>query len=139
MRRPGWSPTRIEGFARMQGASYGMGAAVIALAAPGVFLLCDLFTIIPAPYFRELSQDRPIKAVVDGVTAAATGAIGGAVLILGQRAIVDVPTAHAPTALIALATLGLLIWVKKVPEPLVIVAAGGRRDRREIPSLAERG
>jgi chromate transporter len=38
--------------------------------------------------------------------------------VLGQRAIVDVPTAA-----IALASLGLL-WRFKVPEPLVVVAAG---------------
>jgi chromate transporter len=60
-----------------------------------------------------------VKAFVAGVTAAATGAIAGAAVVLGRRAIVDVPTAA-----IALATLALLTWVRRVPEPLVIVAAG---------------
>jgi chromate transporter len=53
------------------------------------------------------------------VTAAATGAIAGAAFVLGKRAIVDLPT-----VLIALATLAVLAKLKKVPEPLVILAAG---------------
>jgi chromate transporter len=56
---------------------------------------------------------------VDGVTAAATGAIAGAAVVLGRRAIIDLPT-----ALIALATFALLSRVKRVPEPLVILGAG---------------
>ena len=49
-------------------------------------------SIIPAPYFRRFADNRPIKAFVDGVTAAATGAIAGAAFVLGRRAIIDVPT-----------------------------------------------
>ena len=41
----------------------------------------------------RVSPDNPrLKAFVDGVTAAATGAIAGAVYVLARRAIVDVPT-----------------------------------------------
>jgi chromate transporter len=93
-----------------------LGAAVAAL---GVFLPCYLFVIIPAPHFRRIARNRPIKAFVDGVTAAATGAIAGAAVVLGRRALVD-----PPTVLIALATLAVLIGVRKVPEPLVILASG---------------
>jgi chromate transporter len=89
------------------------------LAALGVFLPCYLFVIVPAPYFRRIVGNRAVKAFVDGVTAAATGAIAGAAVVLGRRAIVDLPT-----ALIGLGTLGTLVYVKRVPEPLVIVAAG---------------
>jgi chromate transporter len=39
--------------------------------------------------------------------------------VLGRRAIVD-----GPTLLIAAATLGVLLWAKRLPEPVVIVAAG---------------
>jgi len=53
------------------------------------------------------------------VTAAATGAIAGAAVVLGRRAIVDLPT-----ALVALGTLGVLTRLKRVPEPVVILAAG---------------
>ena len=56
---------------------------------------------------------------MDGVTAAATGAIAGAVVVLGRRAIVD-----GPTIAIAIATLLVLTRVRRVPEPLVIIAAG---------------
>jgi chromate transporter len=93
-----------------------LGASVAAL---GVFLPCWLFVIVPAPYFRRFAGNPAVKAFVAGVTAAATGAIAGAAVVLGRRAIVDVPTAA-----IALATLALLTWARRVPEPLVIVAAG---------------
>ena len=93
-----------------------LGASVAAL---GVFLPCWLFVIVPAPYFRRFAADPAVKAFVAGVTAAATGAIAGAAVVLGRRAIVDVPTAA-----ITLATLALLTWARRVPEPLVIVAAG---------------
>ena len=89
------------------------------MAALGVFLPCYLFVVIPAPYFRRFAGNPAVKAFVDGVTAAATGAIAGAAIVLGRRAIVDVST-----ALIALGTLATLAYVKRVPEPLVIVLAG---------------
>jgi chromate transporter len=53
------------------------------------------------------------------VTAAAAGAIGGAAFVLGRRAIFD-----APTALIAVATLVVLMRVKGVSEPILILGAG---------------
>jgi chromate transporter len=92
------------------------GAVVAALAT---FLPCYLFTVIPAPHFQRWSRNRPVRAFVEGVTAAATGAIAGAAFVLGRRAIVDLPT-------LALALLALFVCVrfKKVPEPIVILAAG---------------
>jgi chromate transporter len=93
-----------------------LGGAVAALA---VFLPCWLFVVVPAPYFRRFAGSPRVKAFVDGVTAAATGAIAGAAVVLGRRAIVD-----APTALVALATLVVLTRARRVPEPLVILGAG---------------
>lgn len=95
------------------------GPAGAGVAALGVFLPCYLFVIVPAPYYRRFAGSRSIKAFVDGVTAAATGAIAGAVFVLGRRAVVDLPTAA-----ICLATAAALILVRKVPEPLAIVGAG---------------
>lgn len=95
------------------------GPAGATVAAIGVFVPSYLFVIVPAPYFHKVAGNRSIKAFVDGVSAAAAGAIGGAAVVLGRRAIFDLPTIT-----IAIATLGLLLWTKKVPEPLVIVAAG---------------
>lgn len=88
-------------------------------AAFGVFLPCYLLVVIPAPYFRRFANNPRLKAFVDGVTAAATGAIAGAAFVLGRRAIVDVPT-----MLIAGGTLAILLWAKRCPEPLVILLAG---------------
>jgi chromate transporter len=89
------------------------------IAALGVFLPCYLFVVLPARYFRRIAANRTVRAFVDGVTAATTGAIAGAAVVLGRRAIVDLPT-----VLIALGTWAVLSRVRKIPEPLVIVAAG---------------
>jgi len=94
----------------------GFGGAVA--AAAGMFLPVYLLTIIPAPWIKRHRDQPQLKAFALGATAAATGAIAGAVLVLGMRAIVDVPT-----ALIALASLAIP-WRFKVPEPLVVAAAG---------------
>lgn len=91
------------------------GAAIAALAT---FVPCYLFTVIPAPYFKKYGKHPGIKAFVDGVTAAAIGAIAGAVLVLGKRTLTDLPT-----GLIALATAAVLFRYKKIPEPVIIVIA----------------
>lgn len=92
------------------------GACVAALAT---FLPCYLFTILPAPYYRRYAKNPRIKAFVAGVTAAATGAIAGAAYVLARRALID-----GPTILIGLATFAILFLVRKLPEPVVILAAG---------------
>jgi chromate transporter len=91
------------------------GAVVAALAT---FIPCYLFTIIPAPYFRKYGKHPAIKAFVDGVTAAAIGAIAGAVLVLGKRTLTDLPT-----ILIALTTVAVLFKFKKIQEPVIILVA----------------
>ena len=94
----------------------GLPGAIV--AALGTFLPCYLFTILPAPYFKKYGKRPALVAFVDGVTAAAIGAITGAVIVLAERSVVDVPT-----ALVALATIGLIWKVKKLPEPVVVVVA----------------
>jgi chromate transporter len=88
-------------------------------AALGVFLPTYLFVVVPYRWFDRFSENPQVKAFVGGVTAAAAGAIAGACVVLGRRAIFDVPT-----ALIALATFGIL-WRFQVPEPLLIAVAAG--------------
>ena len=95
------------------------GLAGAILAAIGVFLPVYLITVFLAPHFHRVAKNQRVKAFVDGVTAAATGAIAGAAVILGRRALMDVPT-----ILIALVTLALLLAPKKIPEPVLIIAAG---------------
>ena len=94
----------------------GLSGAVV--AALGTFLPCYLFTIIPAPYFKKYGKRPAIVAFVDGVTAAAIGAITGAVVVIGERSIVDIPT-----ALLALVTVGLLWRFNKLQEPILVSAA----------------
>lgn len=92
-----------------------MGACVAAL---GVFLPVYLFVIVLGPSYRRFSQNVQIRAFVQGVTAAATGAIAGAVVVLGKHSIHDYWTAG-----IAVVTF-LIVMKWKLPEPFIIGVAG---------------
>ncbi|MBD0364871.1 MAG: chromate transporter [Flavisolibacter sp.] len=91
------------------------GACTAALAT---FLPCYLFTVLPAPYFKKWGKAPAIKAFVDGVTAAAIGAIVGAVGVLAKRQLTDIPS-----VVIALVVVLLLLRFKKLPEPLIVLLA----------------
>jgi chromate transporter len=91
------------------------GAIVAALAT---FLPCYLLTIIPAPYMKKHGKKPGIVAFVDGVTAAAIGAIAGSVVVLAQRSIIDLPT-----ILMAVGTAALLYYFKKLQEPAIVLGA----------------
>jgi len=88
------------------------------VAAVGTFLPCYLFTVVPAPLFRRYGTRPALVAIVHGVTAAAVGAIAGAVIVLGRGAIFD-----WLTVIIAAATLALRRLVPRVPEPVLVLAA----------------
>ena len=90
-------------------------AAAWAVFAPPYFIV-----LFGAPYYRRFAQNQQVKAFVQGVTAAAVGAIAGAAYILARRSLVDIPT-----VIIAIATFAILMLTKKIPEPIVILAAGG--------------
>jgi len=86
-------------------------------AALGVFLPVYLVVIVLAPSYKRWAKNPQLNAFVRGVTAAATGAIAGAVVVLARRSIYDLPT-----ILIGLLSLAVLMkW--KVPEPLIITVA----------------
>src|SRR5207244_289943 len=89
------------------------------VAAGAVFAPPYFIVIVAAPYYRRFAQNRQVKAFVQGVTAAAVGAIAGAAYILARRSLVDLPT-----VLIGLITLTILILTKKIPEPILILVAG---------------
>lgn len=91
------------------------GACVAAVAT---FLPCYLFTVLPAPYFKRWGKHPGVRAIVDGITVAAVGAIAGAVVVLARRQLVDVPA-----IVIAVGTLGLLYRVKKLSELYLIGGA----------------
>jgi chromate transporter len=88
------------------------------LAAIGTFVPCYLATVIAAPYFKKYGKLPALIAFVDGITAAAIGAIAGSVVVIAQRSIIDIPT-----ALLALATAALLWKFKKLPEPVIVIGA----------------
>jgi chromate transporter len=94
------------------------GFAGAVMASIGIFLPVYFFTIIPAPWFKRHRDNPQLKAFVDGATAAATGAITGAVIVLGARAIIDMPT-----ALIALISFAVL-WRYKISEPVIVTISG---------------
>jgi chromate transporter len=91
------------------------GALVAALAT---FLPCYLFTILPAPYFKKIAKNKSVKAFVDGITAAVIGALAGAVIIIGLKSIVDIPT-----GIIAALAILSLIYIRKIKEPYIILIA----------------
>jgi chromate transporter len=95
----------------------GVAGAVVAAAA--VFAPPYLIILFGAPYYRRFAQNRQVKAFVQGVTAAAVGAIAGAAFILARRSLVD-----TATVIISLTSLAILMFTKKIPEPIVILAAG---------------
>ena len=92
----------------------GALAAAWAVFAPPYFIV-----LFGAPYYRRFAQNRQVKAFVQGVTAAAVGAIAGAAYILARRSLIDISTVA-----IAVVTLTALMLTRKIPEPFVILAAG---------------
>lgn len=95
------------------------GLAGSLVAALGMFLPTYLVVVLAAPYYRRFAGNLQVRSFVDGVTAAATGAIAGAVFVLGRRALVDVPTVA-----IALAVFGIHGATKSIPDPILILLAG---------------
>src|SRR3989454_8385250 len=93
------------------------GIAGATVAARGIFLPVYVIVILLAPSYKRWAKNPQLNAFVRGVTAAATGAIAGAVVVLARRSVYDVPTIA-----ITIVTLAVLFrW--KVPEPVLIACA----------------
>ena len=93
------------------------GVSGATAAAVGIFFPVYLVVVLLAPSYKRWAKNPQLNAFVRGVTAAATGAIAGAVIVLARRSIYDVAT-----LMIAVVTFGVLIrW--KVPEPILIACA----------------
>jgi chromate transporter len=93
------------------------GVSGATAAAVGIFFPVYLVVVLLAPSYKRWAKNPQLNAFVRGVTAAATGAIAGAVIVLARRSIYDVTT-----LMIAAVTFGVLIrW--KVPEPILIACA----------------
>ncbi|MBZ5658037.1 MAG: chromate transporter [Acidobacteriia bacterium] len=93
------------------------GIAGATAAALGIFLPVYLVVVLLAPSYKRWAKNPQLNAFVRGVTAAATGAIAGAVVVLARRSVYDLPT-----VLICAMSLAVLFrW--KVPEPVLIACA----------------
>jgi len=90
------------------------GISGASAAALGIFLPVYLVVVVLAPSYKRWAKNPQINAFVRGVTAAATGAIAGAVVVLARRSVFDVYT-----ILICLITF-LVLFRWKVPEPVLI-------------------
>ena len=88
------------------------------LAAGATFVPCYLITVTAAPHFKKYGKRPALLAFVDGITAAAVGAIAGSVVVLGTRSITDIPT-----AVLAIGTAAALWKFKKIPEPIIVAVA----------------
>jgi chromate transporter len=93
----------------------GVGGATA--AALGIFLPVYLVVVLLAPSYKRWAKNPQLNAFVRGVTAAATGAIAGAVVVLARRSVYDLPT----ILICAISVAVLFRW--KVPEPLLISCA----------------
>jgi len=87
------------------------------VAAAGVFLPVYLFVLFVGRYLVRHRNRPAVKGFVKGATAAASGAIAGAAVILSEGSIKD-----GATALIGLISL-LILWRFKVSEPLLLAVA----------------
>jgi chromate transporter len=94
------------------------GFAGACVATVGTFLPAFVFTLALAPAFKRYGKRPGVAAFVQGVIAAAVGAITGAVVILGRQSIVDLAT-----AVLAIVTLGILLTTTRVPEPILVLGA----------------
>lgn len=93
-----------------------MGAT---LATLGIFFPSYLFVLILAPHYQKIVKNQSVQAFVKGMISAIAGSILGSIFMLGEKAIVDIPT-----VMIFGVTCVLLFGTKKIPEPLIIIGAG---------------
>ena len=93
------------------------GVAGATAAALGIFLPVYLVVVVLAPSYKRWAKNPQLNAFVRGVTAAATGAIAGAVVVLARRSVYDWPT----VAICLISVAVLFRW--KVPEPALIACA----------------
>lgn len=99
------------------------GLAGATVGALGVFLPAYLLVVIPGPWILRHKDNPGVRAFIVGVSAAATGAIAAAVVILGRGAIID-----AFTAIMFLAALVGLVairrwkprYVTRMAEPIIV-------------------
>ncbi|WP_413250187.1 chromate efflux transporter [Sinomonas flava] len=94
----------------------GLPGAIVATV--GIFTPIYLAVVLLGRWFVRHRDHSRVKAFVAGATAAAAGALSGAVVVLTREAVTD-----WATAAIGLLALGIL-WRFKIGEPWIVLAAG---------------
>ena len=95
----------------------GISGAVIATVA--VFLPVYCFVVVPGKLVRRYEHHPRVEGFIQGATAAATGAIAGAAIVIAGSVITG-----PLSVVISLAALGLLLYPKrKIKEPVVVLVA----------------
>jgi chromate transporter len=94
----------------------GLPGAIVSSVA--IFTPIYLGVVVPGRWFLRHRDNAQVRAFVAGATAAAGGALCGAVVVLTRQAVTDWITAG-----IAVVTLGVL-WRFKIKEPYVVLATG---------------
>lgn len=88
-------------------------------ATLGIFLPPVLFVILATPLLLRYRNSAALRGFIRGVSTAVVGVLAGTTWLIARTAIVDV-TGIA----IAIAALLVVTLTKRVPDPLVIAAAG---------------
>jgi chromate transporter len=95
----------------------GMPGAAAATA--GIFSPPVLFVILATPLLLRHRAHPRLRGFIRGVSTAVVGVLVGTTWLVGRAAIVDVTT-----LIIAVVSVLIVVYSKRVPEPLVIVAGG---------------
>jgi chromate transporter len=91
----------------------GFWGAVVAAAA--VFLPVYFFVLFLGRYIIKHRRNERLQGFIKGATAAASGAIVGAAVVLGEQSIYDTVTAST-------AAVSFILLILKIPEPAVVGA-----------------
>ncbi|HEY6794004.1 MAG TPA: chromate transporter [Kineosporiaceae bacterium] len=91
-----------------------VGWAGAVVATIGIFAPIFLGVVLPGRWFIRHRDNRQVQAFVAGATAAAAGAITGAVVVLSRQTLTD-----PPSLILAVTALGLLLRFK-IKEPVLV-------------------
>lgn len=94
----------------------GMAGAAVATLA--IFLPIYLGVVVPGPWFVRHRDNQHVQAFVRGATAAASGAMAGATIVIARQMVVDVPT-------LTIALISLVALLKlRMKEPVIVLLGG---------------
>jgi chromate transporter len=88
-----------------------------AAATAGIFSPAVLFTIFATPLLLRYRRQRHLAGFIRGITVAVVGVLVGTTWIVGKTAIGDVLT-----AVLAALSLAIVLFFRKLPEPLLVLA-----------------